>query len=96
MQSKDGVNVWISDPVRGLYYDPYEMTSGLNIGITKYDGTHWLIIIYILEPPRVALREQPHSRLSYGSINQPSPSTSFAFVLSYRQYIFVTAVSENC
>ena len=28
MRSKDRVNAWISDPVGGLYYDPYEMTSG--------------------------------------------------------------------
>ena len=31
MMSKDRVNAWISDPVGGLYYDPYEMTSGDSI-----------------------------------------------------------------
>ena len=49
-----------------------------------------LMTTYILEPLtsgkwQVALREQPHSLLSYGSINQPSSSTSFAFVLSRGQ-----------
>ena len=34
----------------------------------------------------MTLREQPHSLLSYGSINQSSSSTSFAFVLSSRQH----------
>ena len=51
------MNAWISDPVGGLYYDPYEMTSGDSIirnhrvrSPSQVDSALAHISIYTLEP----------------------------------------------